>query len=319
LSCLRDVAALILENHWGGTPQVYLQDSETMVKNVFVTVLVCLALLAQSCRPTEQPPSLHLIYVIDLTCSIEIDAQTKAFDQIESVLEILQRGDALTIIPVTGDPMTQVQGHIIRQRWSIDREPYDDDLQKSTQTAKESIIKLRSYAKEIRESKAPDKRNKPTPNPCIRTDILSAVEVAAEEVSDIKARKIIVILSDFIQDDNTYDFNNSKELLNEESAKTFARTISQVRSESFQGIIVYMGLLNSIDMKSLDSTRRSAILAFWKEYFCERGSLSIIYKTDGTGQLTIFVNSLRNQKSDANQNKSNARQTSVPCNSVVLE
>ena len=154
------------------------------VRNIAAISLI--SLLAIGCSRSQRQ-HLAIAYVIDMTASVDNEAIMQAFAAIQPLLnnKTLKRGDSITIIPITGDTLTETQGKIIRIHLPENREVYDSDLAKLAADVQERLQKMQSEA---------------TANPYQHSDILGAADLAAEELSTEKGnvRKVIVILSDFI-------------------------------------------------------------------------------------------------------------------------
>ncbi|HEY9230869.1 MAG TPA: hypothetical protein VIS78_01955, partial [Blastocatellia bacterium] len=103
---------------------------------------IVLALTSGACHRERREP-LCLVCIIDLTRSIEAESQREAFDALQATLKELRRGDAVAIIPITGDAMTEAQGRVIRLQLSDRREAYDEDLRRFAAEVAERLQRLR--------------------------------------------------------------------------------------------------------------------------------------------------------------------------------
>ncbi|MGH9970762.1 MAG: hypothetical protein ACREBG_23630 [Pyrinomonadaceae bacterium] len=239
------------------------------------TILVCLLVI--SCGRKEHQ-RLAIAYVIDLTASVDNDAILQAFGGLDPLLngKRLKRGDSLTAIPITGDTLTETQGKILRIHLNEKREVYDSDL---TNLAKDVQKRLEAIQSEA------------TAHPYTHSDILGAADLAAEELESEKgdARKVLIILSDFIQDDSKFNFNTSADLANERVATDLAKKLSVQHAAEFAGITVYLGMLRSKDLKRMPNARRAAVQTFWREFFQRRGAKSVASAIDGPGKLPAML------------------------------
>jgi hypothetical protein len=258
---------------------------KTILMKGFICALLLLEVLCLGCRRREIK-LLQLICIVDLTASIDPKAQGESFAALEAIFLKLKRGDTVTLIPITGDSLTEAQGHVLRFHLSEKREAYDADLKRLAEEAQKKLQRIKEQA---------------TAKPYMRSDILGAAALAGEELSmtPAKARKIVVILSDFIQDDAQHNFNRDSRLASDQSGKRLAKTLAQPHEHTFQETTVYMGLLRSSDLKSLPQGRRSAIRTFWTEYFSLEGAESVHFTSDGPGQLAQFLQ--RSQESKTQQ------------------
>lgn len=242
-----------------------------------VTALALCLLLVISCSRSKHQ-RLAIAYVIDITASVEKDAIKQAFTALEPLIKskILKRGDSIVIIPITGDTLTETQGKILRLHLPENRAAYDSDL---TNLANEVEDKLKQMQSEA------------TANPYQNSDIVGAAEVAADELSREtgNVRKVIVILSDLIQDDSRFNFNISMDLANDESAVALAKKLSAKRKVKFDGTAVYLGLLRSKDLRNMPNPRREAVQAFWQEYFKASDAESVSIAVDGPERVGISL------------------------------
>lgn len=242
-------------------------------------------LLVQSCnRRSGADDPVDLVCVVDLTKSIESQAQAESLDLLHATIGILRRGDAMTVIPITSDAATEGQGRVIRIRLAQQREAFDDDLGRLAETTQRKLQDLRM------ESAASLYR---------QTDLLGTMELVAEEISNVMEEgagqgprqvcRALVVLSDFIQDDAAYNFKRDANLSSEASAKKLAGELAAARSISFRGVNIYLGFLRSGDLRKLAPARRAAIRAFWEEYFRVGGASHVFAATDGSGQFDRFL------------------------------
>lgn len=241
-----------------------------------IALVLCFLMLIGCTRSKHQ--RLAIAYVIDMTASVEKDAIRQAFTALESLLKngILKRGDSIVIIPITGDALTEAQGKILRLRLPENRMAYDSDLTTLANDVEEKLKQMESEA---------------TANAYQRSDIIGTVEVAVDELSceTGNVRKVIVILSDLIQDDSRFNFNISMDLANDESAVALARKLSAKRKVEFDGTAVYLGLLRSKDLRKMPNPRREAVQAFWQEYFKASDAERVSIAVDGPEKVGISV------------------------------
>lgn len=237
-------------------------------------ILCACAFLLYACAPKDD--RLRLVCVIDLTSSIEAEAQQEALASLQSALARLRRGDSVTVIPITGDAMNEAQGRALRFRLSERREAYDADLRR---TVKEITARLRQMRDEVADK------------PFSRSDLLGAVALAAEEISgaDRRDRIAVIVLSDLLQDDSQYDFKRDARMASGQAATRFAELLASQRAKAFEGADVYIGLLRSLDLKGLPQPRRDAVRAFWEGYFRAQGAGNVRFATDGSGRLAEFI------------------------------
>lgn len=238
--------------------------------------LVLLATVFAGCRRTGSAP-LHVIYVIDLTASTIEEARAKAFEGVKTPFDkgLVKRGDSITVIPITGDALIESQGAILRFEIPKDREVYDQDLQTLSDEVVDKLKKMQEGA---------------TAKPYLYSDILGAIKIADEEFASDKpeVRKVLVILSDFVEDEEQLSFKTSPIVANDKTATEAAKKMAGV-DQSLKGAQVYLGWLQSTDLKKMPTQRRDAVRTFWTEYFKQAGAKSIHVCSDGPGQLSKFI------------------------------
>jgi hypothetical protein len=214
---------------------------------------VVLSILLAGCGQKQATPR-QVVILIDMSASIEPQAETECLDAIAKLISKLERGDIVAIIPITGDTEIQSTGHILRFRKPVTRTAYDADLIGFSKQVHDSLQALRIEA---------------ISNPTAKTDILGAIRMAMEELtSPSKERdKKLIIFSDFIEDDGTVNFKNDSHFQNETDAVKYANELATVLSpKGMSGTMAYLGLLRSKEFGQLSKRRREAIKSFWRQY-----------------------------------------------------
>jgi len=241
-------------------------------------VVILLPLLLAGCkRPAGR---MHAIYIIDLTASTLEEARAKAFAGVKEPFDkgLLHRGDSVTVIPITGDALVESQGSISRFDLPTDREVYDEDLNRLSDQVIDQLQKMQKTAAE---------------KPYLYSDILGAVRIAAEEFSTDKpgVRKVLVLLSDCVNDVKQLSFKTAPIVANKNAAKDAGKKMAVADGPVFNDVRVYLGLLRSTDLKSMSPQRREGLETFWTEYFKQAGAKSVTISSDGPGQLAKFISS----------------------------
>jgi Arc/MetJ family transcription regulator len=224
-----------------------------MLSKLVALVTTLAIVLVQACSHSAP---LYLICLLDMSASVETGAQANQFEALEPIFKQLKRGDTIIIIPITGDALIEAQGNILRFRLSTKRSTYDSDLRRLRREAQERLRSLKEAA-EVK--------------PFTRTDLLGAVEVCAEEIqaAPAGARKAVVILSDFLQDDRQFNFTREPRVATTARSAEFAKELARSRAALFNGASVYLGFLRSEDLKRLPEARRAAVRLFGLNT-CER-------------------------------------------------
>ncbi len=238
--------------------------------------------LALACAGCAHPPALrvHLVFVPDLSKSIEANAREASLREIESASLQLRRGDAFAVIPITGDAAHDAPPELLRLQFATERQPFDGDLARIVTEEHAGLARIGS-------AKLSD-----------RTDLFGTLELAREEASHEPAGtgKAIAFLSDFIEDRGSINFARDLRLKSTRTAEEFAVTLAGT-SHDLAGIRVFLGELPSLTAARLPDARRRAIKLFWIEYLQRRGA-DAEWATDGAGELAQFVRSVMSAPAD---------------------
>ncbi len=239
-----------------------------------LTWLIAVTFLSGSgCRKIQKFDG---VYIMDGSASVDKASMDDCYRAVESSNGHLKRGSRLAFIPVTSDAAVNTPGRIMRIELSESREAYDDDKKKM----------YRRMASELREMQKTAIRE-----PYQKTDLLGAIGQAAEEFAHGRkdARRWLVILSDFLQDDGSFRFTTDSRMKNEKDAAKLAREFATQRRLDLRGASVYLGMVRSHDLETLSPERRAAVRAFWREFLKASGASAIEEATDGPGLLAGFV------------------------------
>jgi hypothetical protein len=198
-------------------------------------------------------------------------AEEKAFKAIDELISHLRRGDKVTIIPILGDAQAEASGRIIRFEVPTERQAYDVDLRDFRLRLKVSLGEMEASA---------------IAHPGTKTDILGSIALAEQEFLSAtdQSKRLLVVLSDFIQEDREVDFRRDKSMASRAAAKGFATQTAKISALDLKGMHVYLGGLQSNEYTDLGRSRREAIEEFWIRYFLSSGAHPR-FVTDGPGLL----------------------------------
>jgi hypothetical protein len=230
-----------------------------------VALLICLMVVLAGCTKAPTKPA-HYIFVPDVSASIDPTARRQAFEAIAVFVNRINRGDTLTIIPITGDAAGEAQGQVLRLRVPTNREPYDQDLKRFQAVVRDRLVELEAQAEQ---------------KPGDRTDILGTLRLVNEEITTYEKGDVIfvAILSDFIQDSRDLDFDTDSRLSSDTGAQALA--LQECRSEEYHlRIPVSLGHIRSKDWAKLSRQRRHAIEEFWTTCMSSSGGRAH-FVTDG--------------------------------------
>lgn len=230
-------------------------------------VLVC-----ASCGPPAHP-SKRLIILADVSASIVSEARGQMFAAMREMLTHLERGDAITIMPVATDASANLQGHILRFEVPTVREPYDEDLKRFHKTVGKALASMEAGSMRV---------------PASRTDLLGTLAIAGEEFKRERQREtMLIIFSDFLEDDKTFKFANNKALGGPRSARLLAERLAAGKAV-FPGTPIFCGELRSTEWLTLDGVRRAAIREFWEAYLTAMGG-KVSFAVDGPATAAAIV------------------------------
>lgn len=244
-------------------------------KGALLFTLVAVLLLG-GCKRTTAGRQ-HIIFVIDLSASTVKEGRGKAFEGVQQPFDkgLVKRGDSVTVIPITSDALVESQGAILRFDVPATREVYDEDLRALSEDVLDKLQKMQQAA---------------AAKPYAFSDVLGAIKIADEEFAADKpdVRKVLVVLSDFVEDDRQLSFKTSPVVAGETAAAEAAKKMAaQIRA--LKDARVYMGWLQSTDLRKMPPQRREAVKVFWGAFFKQAGAQAVHVCSDGPGQLSKFI------------------------------
>ena len=215
------------------------------------------------------PHPLHLVYLVDVIASIKPRALKDAFHAIRIEAARLQRGDRISVIPITGDAENDAQGRILRMRVPEKRQPYDQDL---VQFKRKFDAALESFERRA------------LAHPYDHTDILGSIVLAAQEfaMDPPRVRGKLIIFSDFIEEGGRFNFMTDPRLASTERARVFANSAGK-KIPNFRGVSIFLGQLRSTELGSMPQARSMAIQTFWLNYLINEGAHDPEFVLDGPG------------------------------------
>jgi len=215
------------------------------MKKLLSLTLMLVALLG-GCKITVPHED---VFVLDVSQSIDADAEQQMFVVVEDAAQHLRRGDTLTIIPITGNAEAELQGRTLH--YSVpsaeDRKAYDADLRTLNTQIKDDLGRLEADA---------------LVHPGKHTDILGSILVAMKGFSRRPTDKRLVVLSDFIQDDAQFNFRNDRRLSTEADAMALGKGL-MLQDGDDPKVNIVLGRLRSNEFSALPPARQRAITAFW--------------------------------------------------------
>jgi len=215
------------------------------MKKLLPSYLMLITLLGgcKSFTPRED------IFVLDVSQSIDANAEQQMFAVVEDAAKQLRRGDTLTIIPITGNAEAELQGRTLHYAIpsADNRQAYDADLRNLSTQIKEDLARLQADA---------------IAHPGKHTDVIGSIWAAMKVFSKRQTDKRLVVLSDFIQDDDQYNFRKDFRIANETDAIALGQSVAPLNGDP-PVVNVILGRLRSNEFSALPPSRQRAINAFW--------------------------------------------------------
>jgi hypothetical protein len=210
------------------------------------------------------------VEIIDTSASITPRAERAALNAVGEQISRLGRGDRIVVIPITNDARNDTGGRILRLQTPTVRESYDADLKRFRNDAQKQFA---AWASSL------DPRQR-------RTDILGTLDAARQEFASLpkEDERRLIVVSDFIEDDDVHNFVRDRALANPARARVLASRLRAERGFALSGVTLCLGRLESRDFAPLAEDRKAAVQAFWTAYFTENGPQPEIH-FDGTGML----------------------------------
>ncbi len=215
--------------------------------------------------------------VPDVSESITQEGSDATWGVSHSLVQGLRRGDSLLVLPITADAGNDVSGRslFITAPDIRHREALDQDMEEMRAKAMQDIENLRTQFRA---------------NPVTDTDILGTFHVISEKVQSLPkgTQAVVLVLSDFIQDDRQFNFKTDPRLDSPERSRTLAAAVAKQTTCNLHGVSVYLGYLESRDLAPLGRRRRQAITAFWLTFLSQQGA-QVTVATDGPGSVQSFL------------------------------
>jgi hypothetical protein len=236
-------------------------------KAAFSLMLLAISLLGCG----KQPEPRHIVILPDVSGSIDRETLKQAFKAIDEMVSHLHRGDRIAIIPILSDAEAEASGRILRFTLPNSRQAYDSDLRDFRARLQKALAEMEAAA---------------IAHPGSKTDILGSIVLAEQEfqANSEQSKSLLLILSDFIQEDREIDFRKDKRLATVEAAQALAKDHLAVSHSSFTNVSVFLGLLKSREYAALDWRRRNAINGFWIQYL-GGAKIGPRFVADGIGLL----------------------------------
>jgi hypothetical protein len=206
-------------------------------------------------KSENSPPNPRLIVIlVDMSASADQARRTVCKDAFEKIYQNLRHGDRLVVGTITSQSYIEfkptVDEEIPKKTVWDNRLQYEKKLTDTKEKIRREVNKLLSHKQE-------------TP----LTEILDSLNIADTIFHDEKERqKILVILSDMIQDSKEYKFDKDK--MTDEYINNVIRSRQKNKLvPNLANVRVYVA-----GASAADSDKFRAIQTFWARYFGESGA-----------------------------------------------
>jgi hypothetical protein len=199
---------------------------------------------------TERRKPMDIIILPDVSASIDPESRQEMFVAIKDLATHLHRGDSLTIIPITDNADAALSGRTLHYDVpsAQNRQAYDSDLRELSERVSADLSHLAAAT---------------DAHPGKYTDILGTIQIALNQPHFDNVQTRLVILSDFIQDDETFNFRKDPRLASVGTATPLGRkTAAQMHARLPTHVL--LGRLPSFEYLHLPRERQRAINAFWE-------------------------------------------------------
>ncbi|MBW2057697.1 MAG: VWA domain-containing protein [Deltaproteobacteria bacterium] len=194
-----------------------------------------------------------IVVLVDMSGSTNSARRTVYREAFEKIFQDLRQGDRIMVGTITGrsfiDFKPVVDSEIPKKSIWVNRIQFEQKLTNTREEIRREVEKLLS-------------RKRGTP----RTEILNSLNIADTIFHDEKRKKILVILSDMIQDSKEYNFSTVK-VTDDYIYRVIRRRQELNLIPDLSGVKVYVAGASASDSKKFRSVER-----FWARYFEKAGA-----------------------------------------------
>ena len=225
---------------------------------IFLSALLVLGAMEQSADAffgigKDKKGPRAIVVMVDMSGSTNKARRTVYRNAFEKIYENFREGDRIVVGTITGrsfiDFKPVVDAEIPRQSVWVNRISFEQDMARTKENIKKQVEGLLS-------------RKKGTP----RTEILNSLNIADTLLHKEKRQKILVVLSDMVQDSKEYNFDRVK------VTDAYISSIIKHRQKNnlvpnLKGVKVYVAGASADEAKKFRSIER-----FWDSYFKVSGA-----------------------------------------------
>ncbi len=200
----------------------------------------------------KKEPRVMAVFV-DMSGSTNRARRTLYRNAFEKIYQNLQQGDRIIVGTITGrsyiDFKPVVDAEIPKQSLWVNRISYEQNMAKTKKDIQTEVEKLLS-------------RRRGTPH----TEIINSLNIADKIFHNEKRQKILIILSDMVQDSKEYNFERVK-VTNQYTSQIIRKRQKQNLIPKLDSVKVYVAGASAADPKKFRSIER-----FWNRYFLACGA-----------------------------------------------
>ncbi len=200
----------------------------------------------------KKQPRVMAVFV-DMSGSTNRARRTLYRNAFEKIYQNLQQGDRIIVGTITGrsyiDFKPVVDAEIPKQSLWVNRISYEQNMAKTKKDIQTEVEKLLS-------------RRRGTPH----TEIINSLNIADKIFHNEKRQKILIILSDMIQDSKEYNFERVK-VTNQYTSQIIRKRQEQNLIPKLDSVKVYVAGASAADSKKFRSIEK-----FWNRYFVVSGA-----------------------------------------------
>ena len=202
-------------------------------------------------KDKKQPRVMAVL--VDMSGSTNRARRTLYRNAFDKIYQNLQQGDRIIVGTITGrsyiDFKPVVDAEIPKQSLWVNRISYEQNMAKTKKDIQTEVEKLLS-------------RRRGTPH----TEIINSLNIADKIFHNEKRQKILIILSDMIQDSKEYNFERVK-VTNQYTSQIIRKRQKQNLIPKLDSVKVYVAGASAADPKKFRSIER-----FWNRYFLACGA-----------------------------------------------
>jgi len=200
----------------------------------------------------KKQPRVMAVFV-DMSGSTNQARRTLYRNAFEKIYQNLQQGDRIIVGTITGrsyiDFKPVVDAEIPKQSLWVNRISYEQNMAKTKKDIQTEVEKLLS-------------RRRGTPH----TEIINSLNIADKIFHNEKRQKILIILSDMVQDSKEYNFERVK-VTNQYTSEIIRKRQKQNLIPKLNSVKVYVAGASAADPKKFRSIEN-----FWNRYFVACGA-----------------------------------------------